>query len=125
MTPARLAPSLPATALAGRDLHPQDIAGFALRTDNRKMTRRDNLKLAHPFFFANLFITWAEDKALLESNLSAATGDHTERQGVYPAFSFPASPVVSTALNSGGVGAEPPHAFGLTVFRVAFTPLPE
>ena len=32
MTPARLAPSLPATALAGRDLHPQDIAGFAQRT---------------------------------------------------------------------------------------------
>lgn len=34
MTPARLAPSLPATALAGRDLHPQDIAGFAQRTPN-------------------------------------------------------------------------------------------
>jgi len=34
MTPARLAPSLPATALAGRDLHPQDIAGFAQRTHN-------------------------------------------------------------------------------------------
>lgn len=36
MTPARLAPSLRATALAGRDLHPQDIAGFAQRSDNRK-----------------------------------------------------------------------------------------
>jgi hypothetical protein len=35
MTPARLAPSLPATALAGRDLHPQDIAGFAQRTPNK------------------------------------------------------------------------------------------
>jgi len=32
VTPARLAPSLPAKALAGRDLHPQDIAGFAQRT---------------------------------------------------------------------------------------------
>ena len=30
--PARLAPSLPATALAGRDLHPQDIASFSQRT---------------------------------------------------------------------------------------------
>lgn len=37
MTPARLTPSLPATALAGRDFHPQDIAGFAQRTDNVKM----------------------------------------------------------------------------------------
>ena len=34
MTPARLAPSLPATALAGRDLHPQDIDSFAQRTPN-------------------------------------------------------------------------------------------
>jgi hypothetical protein len=31
-----------------------------------------------------LFIVWAEDKALLESNLSAATGGHTERQGTLP-----------------------------------------
>jgi predicted AAA+ superfamily ATPase len=38
-------------------------------------------------FFGTLFITWAEDKALLESNLSAAAGDHTERQGILPCLS--------------------------------------
>jgi len=31
--------------------------------------------------FVKLLIAWAEDKALLESNLSAAAGGHTERQG--------------------------------------------
>ena len=31
-TPARLAPSLPATALAGRDFHLQDVASFSQRT---------------------------------------------------------------------------------------------
>lgn len=37
ITPARLAPSRPATALAGQDLHPQDIAGFAQRINNLKI----------------------------------------------------------------------------------------
>jgi YD repeat-containing protein len=40
MTPARLAPSLPVTALAGRDSHPQDIAGFAQLTSSRNGDRR-------------------------------------------------------------------------------------
>jgi len=51
MAPARLAPSLPATALSGRDLHPQDIAGFAQctliyidREGRRLRLRKDGLK---------------------------------------------------------------------------------
>ena len=32
--------------------------------------------------FTTLFIAWTEDKALLESNLSAAAGGQTERQGL-------------------------------------------
>ena len=71
-----------------------------------------------------LHIAWAEDKALLESNLSAAAGGQTERQGIYHAFSFPASPVVSKAINSGDAGAGPPQIFGLTAFRCAFVTLP-
>jgi len=92
------------------------------------MTPSANRKMTPPFigFFDILFITWAEDKAWLMSNLSAATGDRTERQGFYPAFSFPASPVVSKAINSGGVGAEPPPTSGgITVFGQTFIPLLE
>jgi len=43
-------------------------------------------------FFDTLFITWAEGKALLESNLSAAAGDHTERQGIFT-LPFPFLPL--------------------------------
>ena len=51
----------------------------------------------------------AEDKALLESTPSAAVGKQTDGQGRGSALYFPAHPELLKALNSGGLGAEPPR----------------
>jgi len=55
------------------------------------------------------FYTGAEDRATLESDLSADTGGYTDGQGDFPLPLFhPAHPVAHQAINSGGSGAEPP-----------------
>lgn len=62
---------------------------------------------------------------LLENNLSAAAGDHTERQGFFhPAFSSPASPVVSKALNSGDCGGGAPAFTRMCGFLCDLYPFP-
>ena len=55
------------------------------------------------------FSTRAEDKATLESDLSADTGGYTDGQGGFPLPLFhPAHLVAHKAINFGGSGAAPP-----------------
>jgi hypothetical protein len=83
---------------------------------NRKMTPRDNPKLTPlcRLDFDKLFIAWAEDKALLESNLSAAAGGHTERQGTLPCLflSCLSGGLQSDKLRGCGGGAPTGICFG-------------